>query len=203
MLNVDANPKRPEPGLWRRLAAREPALVVAAAVFQLAILGWMIGGMMLMFRDSRVVLLQVVPVDPRDLMRGDYVILSYPFSRVPSHGIMGLPGPSKVDELETWQRGSPVFVTLIPEADGVHYRGGLVNSEPPPPGTVYIQGTIQNAARIEFGIESFYVQEGQGKAYEEAVKQNQLWAEVALTPNGWGTVRGLRIEGDDHAGSSR
>ncbi|APW61493.1 GDYXXLXY domain-containing protein [Paludisphaera borealis] len=202
MLDVDANPKRPEPGLWRRLAAREPALVVAAAVFQLAILGWMIGGMMLMFRDSRVVLLQVVPVDPRDLMRGDYVILSYPFSRLPSGEVEGLPGPYTSDNQQAWH-GRPVFVTLVPEADGSHYRGELVSASPPPSGTVYIQGTLQSASRIDFGIESFYVQEGQGKAYEEAVKQNQLWAEVALTPNGWGTVRGLRIEGDDHAGSGR
>lgn len=175
-------------------------LILAAAAFQFAILGWMIGGAMLMFRTSHVVLLQVVPVDPRDLMRGDYVILGYPFSRVPPGGVEGLPGPYSSDNLQSWQ-GRPVFVPLVPEADGAHYRGGTPTAVPPPAGTVYIQGTLENAFQIDFGIESFYVQEGEGKAYEEAVKRRQLWAEVALTPNGWGSVRGLRIEGDEGAGA--
>ncbi len=77
------------------------------------------------------------------------------------------------------------------------------SATPPPPGTVYIQGTLESASQIEFGIESFYVQEGEGKAYEEAVLHRRLWAEVALTSNGWGTVRGLRIEGEDDPGPAR
>ena len=157
---------------------------------------------MLLFRTSRVVLLQVVPIDPRNLMRGDYVILGYPFSRVPPGGVEGLPGPYNSDNLVAWQ-GRPVFVPLVPEADGAHYRGGTPTAEAPPAGTVYIQGTLESPSRIDFGIESFYVQEGEGKAYEEAVKQRQLWAEVALTSEGWGTVRGLRIESNDDAGPAR
>lgn len=199
MSNVDPNPNSSRSRLATNLNPSGSAFVVAAAAFQLAILGWMIGGYTLMFRTSHVVLLQVVPVDPRDLMRGDYVILGYPFSRVPSGGVEGLPGPYNADNLESW-RGRPVFVPLVPEADGVHYRGGTPTAEPPPAGTVYIQGTLEGASQIDFGIESFYVQEGEGKAYEEAVKQRRLWAEVALTPNGWGTVRGLHIEQGDDAG---
>jgi len=35
------------------------------------------------------ILVRVQPVDPRDMFRGDYVILSYPFSTVPANGIVG------------------------------------------------------------------------------------------------------------------
>jgi uncharacterized membrane-anchored protein len=197
----------PKPGLeprgfWGRLAAREPMLIIAAAAFQLAILGWMIGSTALLFRTSRVVLLPVRPVDPRDMLRGDFVVLSYPFSRPPEGGIQGLPGPYSLENMDGWH-GRPVFMTLTPEADGLHYRGGLASATPPPSGTVYIQGTLQSGFEIDFGIESFYVQEGEGKAYEEAAQKNQLWAEVALTSNGWPTLRGLRIEGNDQAEPAR
>jgi uncharacterized membrane-anchored protein len=57
------------------------------------------------------------------------------------------------------------------------------------------------AFRIGFGVESFHIQEGEGKAYQEAVRRRRLWAEVPLTPDGWGTVRGLRTE-EDEAGRS-
>ena len=37
------------------------------------------------------ILLKIQPVDPRDLFRGDFVILSYDISRIPEEGIEGIP----------------------------------------------------------------------------------------------------------------
>ena len=56
------------------------ALLVAGA--QTAALGYMIESRASILRSGRDVLLKTVPVDPRDLLRGDYVILSYDISRL-------------------------------------------------------------------------------------------------------------------------
>src|SRR3954454_21217086 len=63
----------------------------------------------------------VMPVDPRDLFRGDYVVLSYEFSR--------LPGSLPDMPPEAWNApgalvGREVSVELVSEGDG-----------PPPPVT--------------------------------------------------------------------
>jgi hypothetical protein len=50
------------------------------ALVQTGFLGWMIVGRAAVLRDGREVLLKVEPVDPRDLLRGDYVILNYEIS---------------------------------------------------------------------------------------------------------------------------
>ena len=133
------------------------------------------------------------PVDPRDLFRGDYVTLGYEISRVPPEGIAGLPAETARNRSPEW-RGQIVYVTLLPENDGQHYRGGPVSAVRPSPGTRYIKGTLASPSLISFGIESYFVQEGQGKNYEAAIRDHRLWAEIALAPTGSAALRGLRIE---------
>ena len=176
------------------LQAHERWVFLATAAFQLLVLFGMIASKAIPYRTGDTVLLRVVPVDPRDLLRGDYVILGYEISRVPVMGIAGLPRhrmtPANVSE---W-RGRTVYVELEPEADDLHYRGGIVSTSLPMPGTRFIQGTLADPSRIEFGIESYFVQEGKGKEYEKAIRDHRLSAEVALTSSGQAALRGLRIE---------
>ncbi|WP_165247165.1 GDYXXLXY domain-containing protein [Paludisphaera soli] len=176
------------------ILTRESTMLILAALFQAVVLGWMIVSMTLMFRTAHTVLVKVEPVDPRDLLRGEYVILAYEFSRVPPEGVEGLAGPLNYDNYETWH-GRPVYVPLVPiEGEPGRYRGGRPTTEPPGGGGPFLQGTLDDANRIEFGIESYYVQEGTGAKYEEAARDRNLWAEVALTGQGWGTLRSLKIE---------
>jgi uncharacterized membrane-anchored protein len=136
------------------------------------------------------VLLRVIPVDPRDLFRGDYVILSYDFSRVP---------PSGVDGRLDYQKGSQesagqtVYALLVPEADGKHWRCECFTAFRPASG-VFLRGTLRSWGRAEFGIESYYVQEGTGRKYEQAIRSRNLSAEVAIGRDGQATLRSLQIE---------
>jgi len=152
--------------------------LAAAVVFQLLILAAMILGRTVPYLDAQTVLLHVEPVDPRDMFRGDYVTLGYAISRNP--------GPP----LET---GQSVYVTLVPETDGRHYRAGEFLTNPPGSG-VFIRGTAQGYGRVTYGIESYYVQEGTGHDYEKAVLNRRLWAEVALDRQGNPALRRLVIE---------
>ena len=53
------------------------AAAAAVAVLQVGFLSWMIAGRAAVLRDGAEVLLKVQPIDPRDLLRGDYVRLGY------------------------------------------------------------------------------------------------------------------------------
>jgi uncharacterized membrane-anchored protein len=156
----------------------ERVAIAAAVVFQLLVLVTMILGRTVPYIGAQTILLQVEPVDPRDMFRGDYVTLGYAINRIPSG---------------KFQSGQPVYVTLVADANGRHYRAGTFLAEAPASG-VFIRGTAQDAYRARFGIESYYVQEGTGHDYERAVRTRNLWAEVALDRQGNPSLRRLVVE---------
>jgi uncharacterized membrane-anchored protein len=172
--------------------ARERQLLMIGAAAQVAVLVGMIALRSIPYFGGQTVLLQVVPIDPRDLFRGDYVILGYPFSRIPPAGIPGLPPAGSRNE-SAQRQGQTIYVSLVPEAGGLHYKAGEYSLTPPTSG-LYLRGTLTGGSGIEFGIESYYVQEGTGHKYEEAIRNHRLWAEVAVAPDGQAALKGLRIE---------
>jgi uncharacterized membrane-anchored protein len=174
------------------LKGRERTLLVVGVAFQLLVLVGMIVRHEMPYWTGETILLRVVPVDPRDMFRGDYVTLGYDFSRIPAGGIPGL-DTSHDYSREPNGAGQTVYVSLTPEADGKHWRAASFSVNPPTSGK-YIRGTITNWNQIQFGIESYYVQEGEGQRYEDAVKNQTLSAKVSLAPDGTAALRGLMIE---------
>jgi uncharacterized membrane-anchored protein len=169
--------------------ARERPWLVIGASAQVVVLIGMIVLRSIPYFGGQTVLLQVQPVDPRDMFRGDYVILSYEFSRLPPTGIPGL-SPAHNGSART--QGQTVYVSLVPRGDGIHDRAGGFSLTPPASG-LYLRGTLIGN-RIEYGIESYYVQEGTGHKYEDAIRTHRLWAEVAVAPDGQAALKGLHIE---------
>ena len=55
--------------------------IAVVAVGQAAVLGWMIWDRVSLLANGREVVLEVIPVDPRSLFRGDYVVFGYDISR--------------------------------------------------------------------------------------------------------------------------
>jgi uncharacterized membrane-anchored protein len=194
--SLDARPEFEPPAslavaeipMWSWLPGHERILIAAAVTFQLIVLAAIILRATLPTFGSPTVLLRVVPVDPRDLMRGDFVILSYDVNALP-RSLQGPAGPVTAD---AWA-GRDVYVTLVPEDDGRHSRAGAFLTEPPSSGR-YIKGTVTGYHRASFGIEKFFVQEGKGHDYEQAVLRRKLSAEVALSASGAAALRRLVIE---------
>ncbi|MDZ4868888.1 MAG: GDYXXLXY domain-containing protein, partial [Alphaproteobacteria bacterium] len=75
---------------------------------QTALLAYMILDRQAVLSASRTVTLKVAPVDPRDIFRGDYVILTYEISRL---------DPTKIEGDNTFGYGDKVLVTLVPNGD--------------------------------------------------------------------------------------
>lgn len=178
----EIQPKAGAPGslLWASPGTR---LLIAGVAFQLLVLLAMVAIFARPHVDpgSRVVWLKVVPVDPRDLLRGDYVILSYDVSRAAS----GRWGPEPA--------GTTVYVALAPDPDGRHYHGDGVSEAPPNDGRPFLRGTLSGRGLIEFGIESYYVQEGEGLAFEAAARERRLSAEVVIAPDGVAALKRLEV----------
>lgn len=173
-----------------RLKGRERAILIGTAVAHVLILVAMIVLRLVPLLTGDTILVRVVPVDPRDLFRGDYVTLSYEFSRIPSGGIDGL--DQTVYDPAAW-RGRPVYVALGPDVDGRHWRAERVSVNRPTSGT-YVRGRVADFGQLIFGIEAYYVQEGGGLEYEEAARDRRLSAEIAVTRRGQAALRALRIE---------
>jgi uncharacterized membrane protein/uncharacterized membrane-anchored protein len=184
----------------RWLAAREHGLLTVLAAAQVAVLAGMIAlhAAPLMFGET--IRLKVQPVDPRDLMRGDFVILSYDISRVPKEGIEGIPDAKHASwrywDRDQWMEERTVYVSLEPDADGKFWRGVKTSIHPPAIGK-FIRGKYVRhwgTPSIQFGIEAFYVQEGAGKKLEEARNARSLVAEVALMTSGKAALSNLIVE---------
>jgi uncharacterized membrane-anchored protein len=178
-------------GLFGWLKARERKILLVTVIAQLAILLGMIALRAAPLVTGQTVLVRVQPVDPRDLFRGDYVILSYDFSRIPAKGIEGLP-ESEWGRVKKFE-GRPVYVTLVPDSIPGHHRAEMFSLVEPAQGP-FLKGQIGRYGSLTFGIESYFVEEGTGRVYENAIRDRKLSAELAVSPSGQAALRGLRIE---------
>jgi uncharacterized membrane-anchored protein len=158
----------PGGSIWKLALRREALVAIAFVAVQIAILVLMIvlDGLPLLLGQR--LMLKVVPVDPRDLFRGDYVVLDYRFGsqgvdfagHAPRHGV-----------------GHEVYVPLVQEGD--HYVGDRIRLAPPASGP-YIRGTLDPSGRVNCGIEAYYVEEGEGLRLEQVIRSGSLRAEVAV-----------------------
>lgn len=163
------------------LGRREKLVLLLGCTFQLLVLVAMIALRMVPLLTGDTLLLRVFPVDPRDMFRGDYVVLSYDFSRPP--------GAFPTNAMN----GTTVYAQLEPEADGRHWRTAGFSTTPPAQGK-FIRGRLIAGNRAEFGIESYYVQEGQGPKYEQPLRSRRVSAVVSVTSDGQAALKGLQID---------
>jgi uncharacterized membrane-anchored protein len=135
-------------------------LRAALAVQLLFFAGW--GGVLLTsHRDVEVVWLATAPVDPRDLLSGHYVALTYAIGSAERVGCVR-PEGTPLDAV------TPVWVRLTPSGDDVPTVEMTAQiSEPaecrimPPdadPGEVWVAGVL-DGGRITYGIERMFVAE--------------------------------------------
>src|ERR671911_825137 len=132
------------------LNARERKVLLITAAAQLVILVAMIALRAIPLVTGQTVLVKVAPVDPRDLFRGDYVILSYDFSRVSQEEIDGISDK----ERGSWKKleGRAVYVPLVPDSNGVHMRAGKATVVKPAAG-LFLKGHMKRCGSLGVGGE--------------------------------------------------
>jgi uncharacterized membrane-anchored protein len=155
-------------------------------------------------RTGQEARLEVVPVDPRDLFRGDYVVLDY---RI---GTVNVP----LDVTTAFTRGQQVFVTLRPDANNMS-RAVAISAERPAvtgddivisgfvisPSTCMLSDTgardcklATRAVGVRYGLESYFVPQGEGKKIEQTAR-GRLEVVAAVAPSGQAAIKRLLIDG--------
>ena len=183
--------------IWQRVP--KAVLFGVAVLFQCVLLVLMVADRMQILREGREVTLQTQPVDPRDLLRGDYVVLRYNISQLPSGVLAG-------KTAET--RNPAVFVKLAPNANGL-YEAVSVSAEPVTVAApeVLIRGRVSYSCgssvrtfcdklTIKYGLESYFVPEGEGKKLEQARNQQKLRVVAAVLPSGRAAIKRLLLDGE-------
>ncbi len=182
------------------IAARPfAAVALAMALLQTAILGYMIEGRAGILRSGTEVLLKTAPVDPRDLLRGDYVILTYDVSTISTTSIIGQK-PEAGD-------AARLHVRLKPGADGF-WTMSEASFDPLPvedgsvvllsqPVTIY-DWEWQNAGNltVSYGIERFYVPEGEGRPIEDGRNEGRVSVAARVSEDGQAQIRALMLDGE-------
>lgn len=152
---------------------KKKIFIFTALSLQVIFLLGMIAYHSLKLKSATVVMLKTVPVDPVSLFRGYYVDLNYEISTLPFELLKGC------DE-ETLKNGQELFVQL--EKKGESWEAVGVYCRKPPEDVLYLRARVNNPyyyyypddqirnrpLRLEYGIESFFLNESKAKEVDEA-----------------------------------
>ncbi|WP_166245321.1 GDYXXLXY domain-containing protein [Paenibacillus turpanensis] len=129
--------------------------------------------------------LKTVPVDPRDFLYGDYVILQYDASRI---------SPSQWKGSEPYPEAGTVVYSLLREKEGLYELAAVYPQKPEAgAGEVVLKGVVdfswEERIDIDYGLERYYVPEGTGKELEE--KADRLVVTIKVAPWGQAQITGV------------
>lgn len=175
----------------------------ASAIVLIGTLAWMIESRASILRHGQEIVLKTAPVDPRDLMRGDYVRLEY-------EEISAIDRARVTGDWPGTDRSAPLWLTLVAGDDGLA-RVSAVSTRRPPEraeGEVVLKSkpvrvppaaqasTMTGSYRPRFGIERYYVPEGEGLEIEEARNQERTTVAVRVSDDGAAQIARLMIDGE-------
>lgn len=146
--------------------------------------------------QGTVVRLETRPVDPRDLLRGDYVILNYEISTLAAElfagGLTSQPPEGTAVYVKLEQKGEfhqavEASFNRLP-SDDTHpvLRGTATSSWSGPQGN-------PASVRVNYGLERYYLREGTGNP------SGKLTVDVAIPKSGNGIIREVYLDGVAYA----
>ncbi len=164
-------------------------LTFATLVLLTAMLASMVWKRIALLQNGQEVVLKTAPVDPRDLLRGYYVRLSYDISRINIHDL-----PDSTNLQKGFRRHMPIYVTLRPGEDGFWSAVAVHHTMPAAKPaldstsrrTITIRGRVRYAncptrrssglrdkceIFIRYGIEKFFAQKSRARKLEDFSRQ--------------------------------
>jgi uncharacterized membrane-anchored protein len=170
--------------------------IAIVALAQTAVLAYMVTDRVRLLSSGREITLPIVPVDPRDLFRGEYVSLGYDIGRVPVSLLEG-PAPGANDAF---------YVVIEKQADGAWkpVKASRAFPKETSPDRVVLKGRAVFTApwrapntvqQVRYGIESYFVPEGEGKRLEDVAREKRMAALIAVDSGGNAAIKGIIIDG--------
>ncbi len=140
-------------------------------------------------KSGEKVLLKTAPIDPRDMFRGDYIILNYEISSI---------NQDNFGKRINFSEGDTVYVYL--EKVGEYYSASDF-SKTREEGKLSIKGRVKSAygrtILAEYGIESYFVPEGEGRALEQIRNKGNLEVEAVVDQFGNAVISRLLANGNE------
>ena len=200
--------------------------ILIVAALQIVALGAMIADRMWLLASGKEATIAVIPVDPSDIFRGDYVTLRYGFSQINAW------------EFTTEGDFNPAdtaFVTIKPSSEPNGWIVTNISHQKPDSvedGSLMLKGRVTSAYRqsgtstedwanegkpdfypplsekpkhlcpggcpvltVEYGIESYFLEQGTGQPIEQERNDGSLSAKVAVDSDGRAGIKALMIDG--------
>lgn len=179
----------------RNLVSRLPLRVslIAVCAVQAVILVQIVRERAAILTSGKVIEMDVAPVDPRSLFRGDYVVLSYPAGQYTdtAGGLGGLSGRREV------------FAVLAKNEAGEWRPTGVSRRRPAAieDGEIVVKARLESTRRtgvplrLHYGIESYFVPEGQGRKIEKAARAGDVRVRVAVGRDGQAVIKAVVANG--------
>ncbi|RNB56241.1 DUF2157 domain-containing protein [Brevibacillus gelatini] len=151
---------------------RRRVILVLIILLQFLLTGYQVYSSESILSKGATIKLELVPVDPRSLMQGDYVRIGYTISTL---------------EGEDFSSGEKIRVVLRKQSDNVYDYAGYYETAgkwnkpyTAEPTDVIINGKTVGGSQVEYGIESYFVPEGTGLV----VERNAKFATIKVGANG-------------------
>jgi uncharacterized membrane-anchored protein len=178
-------------------ASRKILLSLAVlALAQSGVLAFMVVDRVRLLKSGREITLPIVPVDPQDFFRGEYVRLGYDVGTVP---IRLLEGPPP-------RENEAFYVVLEKKPDGAWQAVKVARAMPQEtsPDRIVLKArttywptrdSATTSVRVRYGIESYFLPEGKGKETEDMARRKKLATLVAVDTRGNAAIKGLVVDG--------
>jgi uncharacterized membrane-anchored protein len=143
---------------------------------------------------GKAILLETQILDPRDILRGDYLLLNYKVSDVP--GKLFLPPVSK-----DLAPGTKIFVALAPGTNGFYdVSRASTNAFMPYQSEILMEGKSENnwwnatnSVHVAYGIENYYIAEDTGNPH------GRLTVQIIVPASGHAKIKQVFLDGRPYA----
>jgi uncharacterized membrane-anchored protein len=142
---------------------------------------------------GKAILLETRRVDPRDMLRGDYLILNYKISDVPTN----LFSPPVKKDLPY---GTKIFVALVPGTNRFYEIARASTNELMPVANEVLLGGKSderwwstNSIHVAYGIENYYVAENTGNP------TGKLTVQAVVPASGRPKIKEVLVDGKPYA----
>lgn len=144
------------------------------------------------------VLLKIAPVDPRDLLRGDYATFQYDISNIDSYYANN----------QQIRNGDTVYVVL--RQSGKYHIAQNVQKTQPTENELFIKGKVESGGlesqtdpfsyqrfggsrlRVVYGVEQYFIPEGEGRNF--SFWNKEAAARVAVDNNGNAALKQIYVD---------
>jgi uncharacterized membrane-anchored protein len=179
---IKANGVKPRSKLFLGLVLLQALFLIAIALSYYAI-GWY----------GKEIRLQTLPIDPRDLLYGDYVNLNYDINEISTSLWKG---PGKINDLS-----NNLYVVLKLDElskNGTYKAVALYGHKPTvQEDEVILKGrtnyTGDDTIHVKYGLETYYISENSGKELEQKANLGKLVANVKVASWGRAIIEDIEI----------